>query len=171
MSFLKNIFVIAKNSYTGFANDIEFKAKAIEVENQEKKAKADVLQEKIKQVELEKRTNALLDKTKESKLEKRAEVVATQEKIRRTEILKKNSDKDYYKKIKNIISSGDLELVKKSLTSKEDALQSLSDDEFIHVVSESTDEKEAKEFAIDLYVKYAKLNNQDEVINYLMTLQ
>jgi len=151
MSFFKNIFVIAKSSYSGFTNDIELKAKAIEVTNQEKKAKAEALQIKIKQAELE----------------KIAKVEALQNKIEQAELVKKNNQNN----IKNIIATGDLELVKTTIGSKEDALKFLNDDEFLDVLVKSSPEKGTEEFAIDFYVNHAKLYNQYEVMNYLSTLQ
>jgi hypothetical protein len=151
MSFLKNIFVVAKNSYSEFTDDIELKANAIEVANQEKRAKAEVSQEKIKQAELE----------------KTAKIEASQEKVRQFEFVKKNNQKN----IKKIIACGDLEIVKTIIGSKEDALKLLGDDDFTLAIINSTDEKSSKDIAIDSYIKHAKFHNQHEVINYLNTLQ
>jgi len=169
MSFLKNIFVIGKDSYSKFTNDIEAKAKAIEVTNQEKIAKGEALQRKIKHAELEKimKVEASQKKIEQAELEKKMKVEASQKKIEQAELVKKANQKI----IKKLIASGFLERVKTTIESKEDALKSLTDDEFVDVVSKSTAEKGSEEFAIDFYVNHAKAYYRYEVIDYLSTLQ
>jgi hypothetical protein len=138
----ENLQNIANKTTTKVNNTVQ-KTKVIKDTTEDSLTKERYLQEKLNIAKLE----------KEKKVAEKNKIIANQDNI------------------ETIISSGDIELLKSIITSKEDVSKCLSDNDFTNIVLDCDDVVEVGNRAIDFYIKHAKINDQLDIVSYLNNLK
>jgi hypothetical protein len=164
MGFLKNLVTVGKNKVSEFKNDIEQKAEAIEYATKKNESDIATLREKAIHAEL------MRVREKEEIEEKQRKVnIETEEILINARIMDEIDSMEDIKCIKGIISSGDNEKIKATLTSRDDVKKCISDKDFRRMIIDY-DVCNDVDYTLDAYITYAKNHGQFEIADYLKSL-
>lgn len=161
MGFFKDLVTVGKNKVSEFKDDIEQKAEAIERATKKNESDKAILREKATYAEL------VRAREKEEIEEKQRKVsIETEEILINARIMDGIDSMD---DIKDIISSGDNEKIKATLTCRDDVKKSISDKDFILMVVDN-DVCNEVDYILDAYIMYAKNHGQLEIADHLKSL-
>ena len=150
MGFLKNLVTIGKNKASEFKNDIEQKAEAIGYATKKNESDKAVLREKANDAEL-------------MRAREKEEILVN------ARIMGEFDSMEDIKGIKGIISSGDNEKIKATLTSRDDVKKCISDKDFSRMVLDY-DVCNEVDYTLDAYITYATNHGKFEIADYLKSL-